>query len=197
MASLRVNPSALAHKDTHPAISPSRPELSQAGKTVLVTGGGSGVGYAIASGFARAGASAIILTGRREHVLKSAAEKLKADWATMNPGLAVHTHPVDVASSESIAALWSWLAETKTVIDVLVLNAGLQSPIKSMLQLGLDGVWEAFKANVQGHMDFAERFHNQGRPDASSPAVRSRIITCQATYIFLFTDILDRPLPRF
>ncbi len=185
MSSLRVNPSALAHKDTYPAISPSRPELSQAGKTVLVTGGGSGVGYAIASGFARAGASAIILTGRREHVLKSAAEQLKADWAAVNPGLAVHTHPVDVTSSESIAALWSWLVETKTVIDVLVLNAGLQSPMKSMLQLGLGGVWEAFKANVQGHMDFAERFHNQERPDASSPAVSSQVLFSIYANLFL------------
>ncbi|CAM1504624.1 Fc.00g022150.m01.CDS01 [Cosmosporella sp. VM-42] len=177
MTSLRVNPLALAHKDTYEAISSRRPELSQAGKTVLVTGGGVGVGYAVANSFAKAGASAIVLVGRRQEVLQSAAEKLKADYSTTNPGLKVHVRTVDVTDSESTASLWSWLAEKEIIIDVLILNAGKQSPLKTMLELGLKEVWEFYKVNVYGHMDFAENFYKQDRRGSPGPAVLINVST--------------------
>lgn len=176
MTSLRVNPLALAHKDTYAAISSRRPELSQAGRTVLVTGGGMGVGYAIANSFAQAGASIIVLVGRREQLLISAAETLKADHATANSSLKVHTHTVDVTDTKSTASLWGWLADNGIVIDVLILNAGRQSPLKTMLELGLEEVWEFYKVNVYGHMDFAERFHNQDRKGSTGPAVRIKTL---------------------
>ena len=173
MTSLRENPGALTHKDTYPGISTSRPELSQAGKTVLVTGGGVGVGYAIANSFAQAKASTLVLTGRREHVLQAAAEKLKADSASINPGLKVHIKTADVTNSESVASLWGWLAEKGIVIDVLILNAGRQSPFKTILELGLEEVWEFYKVNVYGHMDFTEHFYKQDRRGSPTRPVRN------------------------
>jgi hypothetical protein len=50
------------HRDVYPAISPSRPELSQAGRVVLVTGGGTGVGHSIARSFVRASATLSLLS---------------------------------------------------------------------------------------------------------------------------------------
>lgn len=41
------------HKTTYPTIDPARPELSQAGRTVVITGGSAGIGFAIAQGFAQ------------------------------------------------------------------------------------------------------------------------------------------------
>lgn len=32
------------HSDTYPAINPTKPELSVAGKSVVITGGGAGIG---------------------------------------------------------------------------------------------------------------------------------------------------------
>lgn len=64
-------------------------------------GGGVGVGYALARSFANANASTIVLTGRHEHVLKSAAENLKAEYASVNPSLKVYTHTVDVTDTQS------------------------------------------------------------------------------------------------
>jgi NADPH:quinone reductase-like Zn-dependent oxidoreductase len=49
------------HRDVYPAISPSRPELNQAGRVVLVTGGGTGVGHSVARAFVRAAADTVII----------------------------------------------------------------------------------------------------------------------------------------
>ena len=40
------------HSEPYPYISPTRPELSARGKNVIVTGGGTGIGNAIAIGLA-------------------------------------------------------------------------------------------------------------------------------------------------
>lgn len=173
MTSLRKSPLPLVRKDTYEAISPSNPKLSQAGKTILVTGGGYGVGYAIANSFAQASASTIVLVGRREAILQSAAEKLKADSAEINPNLNVHVHTVDVTDHGSTTRLWGWLVEKGLVIDVLILNAGRQSPFKTLLELGLEEVWNFYQVNVYGHMDFTEHFYKQDRRGSNGTPVRT------------------------
>ncbi|KAE9398979.1 NAD(P)-binding protein [Gymnopus androsaceus JB14] len=60
------------HKDTYPSISPTKPSLTQVGKTVLITGGGAGLGFEIARSFAKAGASRIIIICRRAGLLDEA-----------------------------------------------------------------------------------------------------------------------------
>ena len=44
-------------------------------RQIVVTGGGTGIGYAIAAGFAGSG-DQVTITGRREHVLKEATAKI-------------------------------------------------------------------------------------------------------------------------
>jgi FlaA1/EpsC-like NDP-sugar epimerase len=65
------------HQAPYSKISPTRAELSQAGKTVLITGGGTGIGKAIAKNFVLASAATIILTARRDNVLKEAIAELE------------------------------------------------------------------------------------------------------------------------
>lgn len=67
--------------------SPYRSDLL-AGKRILVTGGGTGLGKEIATGFSAHGAH-VFICGRREEVLKEAAAEIakaggKADWLTVN-----------------------------------------------------------------------------------------------------------------
>ena len=50
-------------------------EISLKGKTALITGGATGIGYAIAEQMYDAGAN-IVIVGRREEKLKTAAQKL-------------------------------------------------------------------------------------------------------------------------
>ena len=73
-----TNVTRTVHQKAYPAISPTRPELNQAGRVVIITGGGTGIGSSIAQSFVRASADTIIIIGRREAVLKTAVTQLEA-----------------------------------------------------------------------------------------------------------------------
>jgi uncharacterized oxidoreductase len=88
-------------------------ELS--GNTVLVTGGASGIGLAIAERFLRAG-SEVIVCGRRADRLREAQEK--------HPGL--RTRVADVAEERDRVELFEWAAREFPRLGVLVNNAGIQ-----------------------------------------------------------------------
>jgi NAD(P)-dependent dehydrogenase (short-subunit alcohol dehydrogenase family) len=156
------------HKTPYPAISPLRPELTQAGRTVLITGGSSGIGFAIARAFVQASALHVILTGRRENVLAEAVSRLKAE----NPsaGTLVTGLVSDMSDPQDTEKLWSGLKSQGIVVDVLVLNAMKLGELKPILQAGLESTWSAFETNVRGLLDYAIRFHEQGKdkPKASS-----------------------------
>jgi 3-oxoacyl-[acyl-carrier protein] reductase len=88
-------------------------------RTVIVTGGGTGMGKAIAATFAQAGDTVVIL-GRRETVLRGAAEEIAARRST-----AVHWRACDVSDPTQVDAFVAWLdAAVGGTVDVLVNNAG-------------------------------------------------------------------------
>jgi hypothetical protein len=148
------------HKQPYPAISPLRQELSQAGRTVLVVGGSTGIGFAIAKAFVQASSSHVIITGRRQTALADAVSRLEAE-AT---GTAVSGIVSDMSDLQATEKLWNDFKVAGTAIDVLVLNAMAVGEPKSILQAGVASTWSAFETNVRGLLDYAERFHNQGGP---------------------------------
>jgi gluconate 5-dehydrogenase len=89
------------------------------GKTALVTGAGSGLGFAMAKGLAEAGAR-VVLNGRTVGKLDAAAETLRAQ------GLTIETAAVDVADSASVDAGIREIVTRFDRIDILVNNAGVQ-----------------------------------------------------------------------
>jgi 3-oxoacyl-[acyl-carrier protein] reductase len=70
-------------------------------RQVVVTGGGTGIGLAIAGEFVRAG-DHVTITGRREHVLKEAVAGLGA-LATRGPGEAAEPGALTVRGPEKVA----------------------------------------------------------------------------------------------
>ncbi len=87
-----------------------------AGKRALITGGGTGLGEAMARRFAELGAS-LVLTGRRAEVLDVAAERIRADF-----GAHVQTIACDVRDSQAVDAMVD-AAWSVAPVDVLVNNA--------------------------------------------------------------------------
>ena len=90
-----------------------------AGKRILITGGGSGLGAAMATRFAELGAS-LVLCGRRAEVLAATAARLRA--GPMAPGAEVITLACDVRDSNAVEAIVEQ-AWAQAPIDVLVNNA--------------------------------------------------------------------------
>ncbi|KAL2018062.1 hypothetical protein VTK56DRAFT_1294 [Thermocarpiscus australiensis] len=147
------------HKQPYAGISPSRPELSQAGKTVLVLGGSISIGLAIAKAFVQASASHVIVTGRRQAVLENAVAELKAEAKSSSTTITgIASDMADLADSEK---LWNDLKRSGIVVDVLVLNGVAAGPAKPLLEVGLDPVWKVFETNVRALLDHTERFHKQ------------------------------------
>jgi NAD(P)-dependent dehydrogenase (short-subunit alcohol dehydrogenase family) len=86
-----------------------------AGKTVLVTGGGSGLGLSMSKKFAALGAN-VAITGR-------SAERLEKAAGEIGPAGRVATEPCDVRDFASVEAMVGKVTERFGGIDVLVNNA--------------------------------------------------------------------------
>lgn len=83
-----------------------------------MTGGSSGIGYAIARTLGEAG-FAVTISARREEKLRKAAEELRGG------GLEIHDVVYDAASEESVIALVQAHKDRYGGMDVLVNNAGI------------------------------------------------------------------------
>ncbi|EHK45780.1 uncharacterized protein TrAtP1_012839 [Trichoderma atroviride] len=150
------------HKSSYPAISPSRPALSQAGRTVLVTGGSGGIGYGIALAFATAGADKVIIVGREEAKQKAAAAKL-AQEAGPESQTKFEGRAALPNKPESIDSLWDSLEAEGVHVDVLVLNAAVtgSAATSSMWNAGWEAIWEQFIVHVRSLNHYSERFWKQ------------------------------------
>jgi NADP-dependent 3-hydroxy acid dehydrogenase YdfG len=104
------------HNDTYDAINPSRPELSQAGKNIIITGAGSGIGREIAHAFAEAGADSIHILGRTKQTLEETQALVKAKY----PNAKFNVHVADILDASALDKA----ARKIGYWDVLVANAG-------------------------------------------------------------------------
>ncbi|ROW15080.1 hypothetical protein VPNG_03417 [Cytospora leucostoma] len=159
---IRTNITKSVHRSSYPAIDPTRPELSQDGRTVLITGGGTGIGFAIASSFVQAGAKAVIIAGRRENVLTDAKKQLDKEAQKASKATKIIAHVLDVTDKPAVIAFWSGLKEDGIEVDVLILNAAKFAPLNTILEIGSDEIWSMFEANVHGPLVLAEAFAKQG-----------------------------------
>jgi 3-oxoacyl-[acyl-carrier protein] reductase len=108
-------------------------------REVVVTGGGTGIGYAVAAAFAEAG-DRVTITGRREQVLTEAATLLGA-------------RPVVFDAAEA-AAVEAALEELPDHVDVLVNNAGGNTDFieGDGDDEGLAGFAAAFERNLRSNV---------------------------------------------
>ena len=117
---------------------------SQAGKTALVTGANSGIGYQAALELARHGAH--VLMGCRNAVKgRAAIERLQREA----PGASAEVVELDMASLASIRAFAAAFIGRETALDLLINNAGVMALPKR--ELTEDGFERQFGTNHLGH----------------------------------------------
>ncbi|SFO54281.1 uncharacterized oxidoreductase [Chitinophaga sp. YR627] len=108
--------------------------MNTTGKTLLVTGGASGIGFQIAKLFSENG-NKVIITGRNEAKLKEAAASLKnTDYFA-----------ADVANEQDLDRLVTYIKSTHPGLDILVNNAATTN----VYQMGVNaGAYEKAKDEV-------------------------------------------------
>jgi NAD(P)-dependent dehydrogenase (short-subunit alcohol dehydrogenase family) len=113
--------------------------VSLAGRTALITGGGHGLGAAIARSLHGAGAD-VVLVGRRTELLEQVCADLgsRARWAVC-----------DVADPASVASLAAGLID-RVEVSILINNAGVAGPVAPLTEIDVDEWDEVFDVNVRG-----------------------------------------------
>lgn len=111
-------------------------------KTVLVTGGGTGIGAACAVALADLGCR-VAVCGRRLEPLQQLARGYQGPTQLLTQG-------VDVADRASVAKLFAWSADALGPIDILVNSAGLNIPRRSMASLAPEDWDKLLQVNATG-----------------------------------------------
>jgi 3-oxoacyl-[acyl-carrier protein] reductase len=114
------------------------------GRKIVVSGGGTGIGRAVARRFALAGDDVIII-GRRENVLVAAANGLNEQVDRM----AVQAVVGDLSLATDVERIASALEHAGATIDVLVNNAGGVGTVAGEGLADVEADWEdEFRRNV-------------------------------------------------
>lgn len=108
-------------------------------RQIVVTGGGTGIGRAVAEAFAARG-DQVVITGRRKDVLEESA-------AQLGPG--VRAVAFDASDPTQVQAA---LDALPIEVDVLVNNAGGNTDIGAEPPVGLPGVAAAWRANLDANL---------------------------------------------
>lgn len=117
--------------------------VGQSGKTFLVTGANTGLGYETALELAKKSAH-VILAGRNERKLSDARERITALVPTANLSIEV----IDLNSIEAIKYFAKEFVQSGQSLDVLINNAGIMFPPPSKT---VDGFEAQFGVNFVGH----------------------------------------------
>lgn len=114
-----------------------------AGKIVLITGGGRGIGESIAEGFVRAGAK-VYICSRKADTCNETAERLSPFGSCIS--LPINA---DVSTAEGRAAIVTEIQSREVKLDILINNAGAlwAAPLAEYPESGWDKV---YNLNVKG-----------------------------------------------
>lgn len=126
------------------------PQGELAGRVAVITGGGRGIGAAIAVRFARAGAQ-VVVASRTHAELEDVARRCA------ELGARCEVRVADVSSREDAFGLVDSALERFGRIDVLVNAAGVYGPIGTVAEVDLDHWVQALQVNLVGTLHTCHR----------------------------------------
>jgi gluconate 5-dehydrogenase len=153
-----------------------RDMFDMTGNVVLVTGGGTHLGRAMASSLAELGAT-VYIAGRRPEICESTASALRFD------GLDVRARSCNVTADGEIDAVIDAIAATHGRFDVLVANAGGSFTRSYLPNASADEFRRTLDLNVTGTFRSA-----QAASRHMIPARRGKIVTIGSIHGILTAD---------
>lgn len=119
------------------------PEAKLQPKTAVITGGGSGIGLALAKAFSRSGYS-VVISGRNLKRLQSTAGELGKNNAK------VQAIACDVRDPASVQKLFQEVSVQHDTLNVLINNAGVAHALAPVEQLPVETWKQVIETNITG-----------------------------------------------
>ncbi|KAL7943712.1 NAD(P)-binding protein [Trichoderma barbatum] len=172
-------------QDVYPAIDPTNPSNSVAGKIVIITGASRGIGArGIVPSFAKAGAHGLVLVARDEAKLKEAEHEV----LQINPKIETLLIALDITNETAVRQLFDKIqARFGRHADVLVSNAAVSSagneggPV--LHEANVDEWWKNFEINVKGFF-IISKYYISSLPSPTTPAMIINISTSGAWLVY-------------
>ena len=139
--------------------------MQTTGNTILITGGGSGIGRALAEAFHRAG-NEVVIAGRRQSALD--------EVTAANPGMKAIT--LDIADAAAVREFAARVVAAHPALNVVINNAGIMRPEDATAGPGhLDDAEAMVTTNVLGPIRLTAALlpHLRSRPTSTVMMVSS------------------------
>ena len=175
-----------------------------ANKVAVITGGATGIGFALAKEMGKRGAQVVIAEPRQE--------KLQQAVATLaGEGVTAEYFVCDVTDLNQVEALAEFAWSTFGQVDIAINNAGIGQPRATVMDCDMQAVHATFDVNFfgvwHGCRVFGKRFAEQGTPAAiyntasenaffvAAPQMAAYVATKHA--VLGLTDALREEVPDF
>ncbi len=112
-------------------------------QVAVVTGGGRGIGRAIAEALAAHGAAVAVLARSVKELEETVARIQKA-------GGRAQAFPANVADADSVKRAFDGIAQSFGPVDLLVNNAGALGPLRPLSQTAAGEWWRTMEVNLRG-----------------------------------------------
>ena len=134
------------HNDIGISTDPTKTDLSQPSKVVLITGAGRGIGRSTALRYAESGPACLAICARTGSEL----DTLETEIRNVNASIRVRKFSIDIRDKEKIKLVLKVIGEEEGKLNVLVNNAGTSCAWTPIADSDEDTYWETFNVNVQG-----------------------------------------------
>lgn len=138
------------------------------GKKIIITGGGRGLGYAMAKKFVSEGA-VVLIAGRNEHTLKQSASQLNCMYLKL-----------DVQKTESFSCFMEKADQLLGGMNCLVNNAGISLHEKGFLNVTPGGFDSQFNTNLKGGFFLTQAFIEKCR-ETNVSGIKNILFTSSET----------------
>ncbi|KAH8646379.1 putative oxidoreductase ucpA [Tricladium varicosporioides] len=134
------------HNDIYPSIDPTKTDLSQPFKVVLITGAGRGIGRSIALKYAESGVACIIICARTASELDEVENSIKKLSSTVK----VRKCSIDIADESQVLATAEAVKRDEGRLDILINNAGVSAPWVPITESKPEEYWHTWTVHIKG-----------------------------------------------